>query len=77
LWNRFSFVHFKNADACRKAHDKGEGLKVRGRTIMVVYARRKTEPQSRSKPAEQVKGLNNELLLVFLCSVLSCSVHCY
>jgi len=57
LWNRFAFVHFKNADVCRKAHDKADGLKIRGRTIMVVYARKKTDQPPGGSQTQQVKGV--------------------
>jgi len=67
LWNRFAFVHFKNANACRKAHEKGDGLKVCGKTIMVVYARKKGE----AKQTPQDEGqFDEQLLLLFSKSVL-------
>ena len=56
MWNRFAFVHFKNADVCRKAHDKADGLKIRGRTIMVVYARKKADQPPSSSQTQQIKG---------------------
>jgi len=63
VWNRFAFVHYKNAEACRRAHDKADGLKVRGRTIMVTYARRKTDQAPvTGKQTDRVKGQCDTLL---------------
>ena len=60
LWNRFGFIQFASADVCRKAHDKADSLKIRGKPIMIVYARKKTDKSSSSpQKASFTSGMSN------------------
>ena len=44
---RYSFVHFKSADECKKGHDSAQGKIIRGSPIMVNYAKKSAKKQQK------------------------------
>jgi len=57
IFFRYSFIHFKSAEECKKGHDAAQGKVVRSLPIMVQYAKKSKASPKKQKKEKKTEGM--------------------